>query len=257
MYLKYRNILFLFVIFTLLVFYFPVAVLGGLLLPERGAYYTATLWARWVIWALKHIAGISYRISGRENIPQRPCVVIAKHQSALDIFVLMTIFDPQTWVLKKELFNIPCFGWGLWATRPIAIDRSAGRQALQSMIKKGIKKLRSGFWVVIYPEGTRVFPGKRRQYKRGGAMLAKEAGVDIVPVALNTGLFWQKKRGLINTGVVDIVIGQAIASERDDVKKLMAKAEHWIEKNTLDITLKHPYYLALSSCQKSQSDPLN
>lgn len=245
MLLKLRGVLFVSIMSLLMVIYWPVAVLGGLFLSEHGAYRVATLWGRWVTVLLKYILGITYKIHGAEHIPEKACVVLSKHQSALDIFVLLTVFDPQTWVFKKELFNIPCFGWALWATKPIAIDRNAGRKALSILVEKGKAKLAKGFFVLLYPEGTRTKPGEQGTYKSGGVLLAKKTGVDVVPVALNTGLFWQKGTGVINSGVVDIVVGEPIDTITDDVKTITTRVEQWIEENALAITLNHPHYIKL------------
>lgn len=251
MILKIRGAVFVFLLCFLMAVYWPIPLLAGFLLSEKTAYYVATLWGRWVLWLLKYVVGITYRVHGAENIPDKPCVILAKHQSALDIFVLLKVFDPQTWVLKKELLNIPCFGWVLWATKPIAIDRKQGRKALGFMIERGIEKLSRGFWVILYPEGTRTLPGEKTTYKSGGVMLAKKANADIVPVALNTGLFWQKGRGAVNNGVVDIVVGPAIKTTDKNIKTLSQETEQWIEKNSLAITLKHPYYHTLKKTKSS------
>ncbi len=245
MLLKIRAYLFLFLMIAGMALYWPLPVLGRFVLSEKAAYYVATAWGRYVLFLLKYVLGITYQVHGADNIPATPCVVLSKHQSALDIFVLLTIFDPQSWVFKKELLSIPCFGWALAATKPIAIDRKAGRQALKMMVERGTQKLQNGFWVLLYPEGTRTKPGERGTYKSGGVLLAKKAGVDIVPVALNTGLFWQKGKGVVHNGVVDIVVGEPMSTADKDIKTLTADVENWIEKHALTITLKHPYYLQL------------
>ncbi len=249
MILKLRGVLFLFLMITAMMLYWPFPVLGRFVLSEKAAYYVATLWGRYVTVLLKYVLGITYKIHGQENIPDKPCVVLSKHQSALDIFVLLKIFDPQTWVFKKELLKIPCFGWALAATRPIAINRKAGRQALKFMVARGKEKLKNGFWVLLYPEGTRTRPGQQGTYKSGGVLLAQKAGVDIIPVALNTGLFWQKGKGVVNNGIVDIVIGKPISTDGKDIKALTAEVEAWIEEKALAITLEHPYYLAMKTQQ--------
>ncbi|PIE42277.1 MAG: 1-acyl-sn-glycerol-3-phosphate acyltransferase [Gammaproteobacteria bacterium] len=245
--LTIRAYLFLFLMITAMMLYWPIPVVGRFFLSEKTAYYVTTLWGRFTVFLLKYVLGITYTVHGSENIPQTPCVVLSKHQSSLDIFVLLKIFDPQTWVFKRELLNIPCFGWALAATQPIAINRKARRQALKIMLKKGKDKLQKGFWVLLYPEGTRTPPGKQGTYKSGGVLLAKKSGVDIVPVALNTGLFWQKNKGAINNGNIDIVVGKPISTADDDVKTLTKKVEQWIEENALAITLNHPYYLAMKA----------
>lgn len=245
MLLKIRTYIFVFLLVLSMALYWPFPVIGKFFLSERASFYVATAWGDFILLLLKYVLGITYKVHGAENIPDKPCVVLSKHQSALDIFVLLRVFDPQSWVFKKELLKIPCFGWSLTATQPIAIDRKAGRKALKMMVDMGTEKLQKGYWVLLYPEGTRTKPGEQGTYKSGGVMLAKKAGVDIVPVAINTGLFWQKGTGAINTGVVDIVVGEPLSTAEKDIKTLTSDVENWIEKNALAITLTHPYYLQL------------
>ncbi len=249
MLLKLRSYVFLFLAILAMVLYWPIPVIMQFFVSEHTIYYIAIFWGRIVLFLLKYVMGITYRVSGRENIPDKPCVVLAKHQSALDIFVLLSLFEPHTSPFKKELLKIPCFGWMLASIKPIAIDRKAGREALNILVKQGIDKLQKGIWVLIYPEGTRTLPGQKGNYKSGGVLLAKKAGANIVPVALNTGLFWQKGKGALNTGVVDIVIGAPIATDEKDIKTLTNEAGEWIEENTLSITLNHPYYVAMKKEQ--------
>lgn len=247
MLLKLRGYLFLFLLILSMVLYWPFPVLLRFVLPARATYYVATFWGDIIMFLLKYVLGITPRISGAENIPETPCVVLSKHQSALDIFVLLRVFKPQIWVFKRELLKIPFFGWALATTNPIAIDRSAGRKALKLMIERGTEKLKNGFWILLYPEGTRTIPGKKGVYKGGGMLLAQKAGVDIVPVALNTGLFWQKGNGVVNNGAVDIVIGKPISTKDKEIKAITAEVESWIEENSLAITLNHPHYLAMKN----------
>ncbi len=245
MILKLRSYLFLLLAIVSLILYWPIPVIMQFFVSEQTIYYIAIFWGRIVLFLLKYIMGITYRISGRENIPNKPCVALSKHQSALDIFVLLSLFEPHTSPFKKELLKIPCFGWMLASVKPIAIDRKAGRQALNVLVKQGTEKLKKGIWVLLYPEGTRTLPGQKGKYKSGGVLLAKKAGVDIVPVAINTGLFWQKGKGAINNGVVDIVIGKPMPTDEKDVKTLTNEVGEWIEENSLAITLNHPYYLKM------------
>src|SRR5439155_409843 len=102
-----------------------------------------------------------------QNIPSTPSIILAKHQSAWETLAFQQIFPPQVWVLKRELLRIPFLGWGLAMTSPIAIDRSAGREALKQMVAQGKDRLGQGFWVVIFPEGTRMAPGKKGKYHIG------------------------------------------------------------------------------------------
>ncbi|MBT5032797.1 MAG: 1-acyl-sn-glycerol-3-phosphate acyltransferase [Proteobacteria bacterium] len=185
--------------------------------------------AHLVIPWLRFTCGISHRIDGLNNIPNRPCVLLVKHQSAWETFALQTIFPPQTWVLKKELLYIPVFGWGLWASRPIAIDRSTKLNALDQVVVQGIRVLAEGRWVVVFPEGTRVPYGQKKKYNAGGAKLAIEAGVPIIPVAHNAGRLWGKRSFLKSPGVINVAIGQPIMTDAENPRELTRQAENWIE----------------------------
>ena len=147
------------------------------LIPEHRRYPLLVNWNRLNIWSLKVICGLDYRVEGMENLPTGSAIVLAKHQSAWETIALVFILPPQVWVLKKELLRIPFFGWGIAVLNPIAIDRGAGASALDQVIDQGRKRLEKGLWVVIYPEGTRSMPGKKRRYKRGGSVLAAETGL--------------------------------------------------------------------------------
>jgi 1-acyl-sn-glycerol-3-phosphate acyltransferase len=112
-------------------------------------------WARSMIWWLRITCNIRHEIKGLENIPTTPSIILAKHQSAWETLAFQAIFPTQVYVLKRELLWIPIFGWGLAMSSPIAIDRSAGREALKKLVAKGKARLEKGLWVVIFAEGTR------------------------------------------------------------------------------------------------------
>ena len=124
---------------------------------------------------------------------------------------------------------IPFFGWGMAMLRPIAIDRSSGRKAIEQLIKQGRKRLDSGLWVVVFPEGTRIPAGKKGRYRLGGAVLAHETGYPVVPVAHNAGTYWPKKSLLVYPGVVKIVIGPIIESKNKTAEQIRQQTEQWIE----------------------------
>lgn len=186
-------------------------------------------WVRSVLWMIKHVLGIEWRVLGREHIPPRPCVILAKHQSALETFALQEIFTDTIYVYKKELHWLPFFGWGIRLMPFIAIDRSAGKAALEEVAEKGSQRLREGYSVIIFPEGTRVAPGERKRYKIGGAWLAVAAQAPVVPVALDTGECWPKRAFLKRPGVVTISIGPAISPVGKTAEAVNAEVETWIE----------------------------
>jgi 1-acyl-sn-glycerol-3-phosphate acyltransferase len=199
-------------------------------LPRMTRYRVISGWSRLVILLSRRILGIDWRVEGREHLPARPAVILSKHQSAWETMAFQLIFPPQVHVLKRELLWIPFFGWGLALMSPIAIDRGRGVAALRSIARRGKERLEQGFWVVVFPEGTRVRPGERRDYQLGGAWLAAASGAPVVPVAHNAGLFWPRNAFLKRPGTVTIRIGPIIDAANRDPKTINKLAETWIEE---------------------------
>ena len=209
----------------------PFAVVSLLTfpLPAILRYRIITTWSRLIVLAAEHICGIRYRVLGAEHLPHRPCVVLSKHQSAWETLAFQVIFPPQVYVIKRELLWIPFFGWGLAMLSPIAIDRTAGVRAAKQMLKQGKDRLMRGFWVIVYPEGTRIAPGARGTYQVGGAAIAAHAGVPALPVAHNAGNCWRRQAFLKYPGLVTVSIGPPIDSRGLKADTLMRQVEDWIE----------------------------
>lgn len=198
-------------------------------LSPHSRYRVTYGWTRLMLFLLRVVCGLHYRVIGAENIPHQPSIVLSKHQSAWETLALQQIFPPQVWVLKKELLRIPFFGWGLAMTNPIAIDRSAGKSALQQIVEQGKERLKQNFWIVVFPEGTRIAPGKTGKYKIGGAWLATHTGALVVPVAHNAGEFWGKNSFIKYPGTVTVSIGKPIDPTGMDPDELNARVKAWIE----------------------------
>lgn len=181
------------------------------------------------LWLLKYVVGLDYVVHGRENIPPENSVVYLKHESVWETVAELVIFPRQCWVLKHELMWVPFVGWALRRLKPIAIDRSAHRTALEQVVKQGKERLAEGLWVMIYPEGTRVKPGKTRRYGLSGAMLARAAGTAIVPVAHNAGDFWSRRSFMKYPGTVQVFIGPAIDTYGRAPAAINREAQEWIE----------------------------
>jgi 1-acyl-sn-glycerol-3-phosphate acyltransferase len=139
------------------------------------------------------------------------------------------ILPPQVFVLKKELMRVPFFGWGLAQLPMISIDRDAGIDALQQVVEQGRARLAEGFWVIVFPEGTRVAPGATRRYRAGGALLAARAGAPVVPIAHNAGEFWRRRAFLKYPGTITVSIGPPIDPAGLAADEISARAEAWIE----------------------------
>ena len=151
---------------------YSIIVLAMFPLPAQARWRIIAGWARIMLWLSRVLTGISYRVEGLEHLPKEPAIILSKHQSAWETIAFQLIFPPQVQVLKRELLWIPFFGWGLALMSPIAIDRSRGSGALKRMVAQGAQLISQGFWILIFPEGTRVSPGKRGKYHAGGAWVA-------------------------------------------------------------------------------------
>jgi 1-acyl-sn-glycerol-3-phosphate acyltransferase len=202
--------------------------LGGLFGWRPGclvAQNYATVMLKWVEWSL----GITCEIEGWENVPKQPVVLMAKHQSAWETLFMESRFPPQCWIIKKELLWLPFVGWGLLAIRCIAIDRSSGHTARDQIVEQGAKRLAQGMWVSIFPEGTRIAPGKVGRYGIGGAALATRTGTPILPMAHNAGEYWGRYAFKKRAGCVRVVIGPLIQTAGRDVVSVNNELQEWIE----------------------------
>jgi 1-acyl-sn-glycerol-3-phosphate acyltransferase len=227
-----RSISFLLVQSALTVVWSVVSLLTFPFKPLT-RYRVITLWSRLVIWLAKVICGIDYRVRGLEHLPRRPSIVLAKHQSAWETIAFEVFLPPQVWVLRRSLLRVPFFGWGLAMMSPIAIDRGAARQALKQTLEQGRDRLAQGFWIVIFPEGTRIAPGQRGRYQVGGAWLAVRTGAPVVPIAHNAGQLWRKNAVLKFPGTITVSIGRPIDPVGLTPEELNRRVEDWIESETL------------------------
>lgn len=208
---------------------FSCLALAAFPLPPLARNRVIASYARTMIFLARVLCGIRYRVLGRENLPDRPSIVLSKHQSAWETMAFQLIFPPQVYLLKQELLRIPFFGWGLAMTSPIAIDRSAGREALKKMLAQGRDRLAHGLWIVIFPEGTRMPPGRKGKYQVGGAWLATHTGAPVVPVAHNAGERWSRNAFLKHPGAITVSIGEPIDPKGLKADELNARVEDWIE----------------------------
>lgn len=164
-----------------------------LLAPARWLWQVFYAWARFNVAALHLIAGTRLDVRGLENLPAGAALIVAKHQSAFETVSLFNYFNRPTYILKRELMRLPLIGWFITKMGMVPVDRGGGQKALRDMVESARKVLGDGRHIIIFPEGTRRMPGARPAYKHGVVHLYRELGVPVIPVALNSGLFWPRK----------------------------------------------------------------
>jgi 1-acyl-sn-glycerol-3-phosphate acyltransferase len=169
---------------------FAVGLSPALLMPVPVAMKVIKLWARTVLFGLRHIAGVRVEVRGLEYRPNGAALVASKHQGMLDIVALLAILPEPCFVLKKELMRLPFFGWFAWKTKMIAVDRAGHATALRDMARQARDRLAEGRQIIIFPEGTRTAPGEPGQYKPGVAAIYRDLQASCALVATNSGEHW-------------------------------------------------------------------
>ena len=217
-----------FLMFTFLYAIFFVVVAP--FMPLRARFRLAFAWATVLLFALKVICRLDYRVEGRENLPPGGHVALWKHSSSWETFAMATVCPPQVWVLKRELLGIPFVGWGIRQMHAIAIDRGSGHTAVKRVVQRGKRYLADGIWVMVFPEGTRMAAGETRKYGVSGALLAREAGCLVVPIAHDAGYYWPRRGLLKKRGTITVVIGKPINPAGRDPREVNEEAQTWIEE---------------------------
>ena len=210
----------------------PLVVIAALALRGLWGYRFGKLWRLGIQFGVENILGIRPKVVGLENMPKEPCVILAKHQSAWETMTIQDLVPAGAYcvfVLKKELLKVPLVGWGLAAMKMISIDRTAGKDALDQVVTQGRERLQQGFYVILFPEGTRVAPGQKKRHKPGGAYLATHVGCKVVPVAHDAGELWPRQAFLKTPGTVTMSIGPAFDATGMTEAEVNQRAEAWIE----------------------------
>lgn len=184
------------------------------------------------IWLARICCGLKYQVTGLDKLPKTPSIVLSNHQSFWEQVFMQLIIPEHSWVLKRELFNVPIFGWGLRMVKPIAVDRNANISVNQ-ILREGQEKIKEGLWLIIFPESTRYRPEQNAKFKPSATKLASLAKVPIVMMAHNAGVYWPKgfwmtKPGIIQVTIIDVISVEKI--EQSDVRELTEKIELIINK---------------------------
>ena len=202
-------------------------ILGSplLLAPRRLQRRGMRAMAGITLWALRHTVGITIRVTGGEHLPASGAALIAaKHQSAFDTLIWFTLVPDVAYVMKKELFLIPFYGWYARRAPMIGVDRAAGSKAMRQMMRDAQALARDGRQIVIFPEGTRTSPGQRVPYQPGIVALASTLRLPVIPVATNSGEFWGRRRFLKRPGVLEVRVLPPLTVPREELLERLEQA---------------------------------
>jgi len=191
-------------------------------------------WTRYVMWGMRHITGIDYEIRGLENLPKAGGIIACKHQSAWDTAIFVLLRLRTAYILKEELLKIPFYGWYVKRSGHIAVNRSAGASALKNMVADVKKALKEDRNVVIFPEGTRSAPGEPGTYHPGVAAIYTQTGMPVIPVGLNSGLYWGRRSFLKKPGKIIMEIMPPIEPGLKR-REFMATLQERIETKTSEL----------------------
>ena len=219
----------------------PVLI-SQLISYERGIA-TVHIWLKIHMTALRLICRIDWKISGIEYLDTNPSIVMSKHQSTFETMMLPMIVPNPVFVAKRELALVPCFGWCLALADTVLIKRGAGRSAIKQLKALSMERFARNRNLVIFPEGTRRAPGDPAEYKIGGAVVAADTGVPVVPIAHNAGEFWPRHSFIKWPGTIDVRIGPPIATEGKAASEILQETVDWIENQQAEISLpgRYPY----------------
>lgn len=234
-----RTLVFYLLLGLMTVIWSSFGMLVSLLLPFNLRYRLLNqAWAYQAIWLARWVAGVRYELIGRENIPAQPCVILAKHQCTWETFYFSALFAPLSQVIKRELMRVPFWGWSMAFLKPIAINRGNPKAALKQLATEGDERLKAGLWVLIFPEGTRIPYGQMGKFSRGGASLAVNAGLPVLPIAHNAGKCWPRDGWLKHPGTIQIVVGPPMYAEGTGPRAIAAlnqRAFEWVRNAQIEI----------------------
>ena len=184
--------------------------------------------------ALLKIIGITFELRGLENVPNVPVLFSVKHQSVWETIFFLWHNKDNAYVMKSELARIPFWGWYMKKSAHILVDRTGGTKSMRSMIKKAKAIMNDGRSIIIFPEGTRIPPGRMGTFHPGVAALYTQLNATVVPVAVNTGYFWPRRKFVKTPGNIIIEFLPPIKPGIDR-KKFMIQLQNQIKMATEQI----------------------
>jgi len=228
-----RSIVYTALMFLTFLVLAPIALLPRPIINKEKRWQIAKTWATVNIFLSKRLCGLSYSISGLENIPEQKCVVFVKHSSVYEIFIMLKHFSPSSWVGKHELMYLPIFRGVFKKFKLIPVKRGRGSSEIYKVREAGKERLQSGNWIIIFPEGTRMPFDKSKRYGLSGAILASETESKILPISHNAGKFWKRRGWIKHPGSVEFRIGKPLETRGLSLDEINAASKKWIDANVI------------------------
>ena len=228
-----RSIVYTTLMFLSFLVLAPIALLPRPIINKEKRWLIAKTCAIVNIFLLKKLFGLSYNISGLDNVPEQRCVVFVKHSSVYEIFIMLKHFSPSSWVGKHELMYLPIFRGVFKKFKLIPVKRGYGSSEVYKVKEAGKERLQSGNWIIIFPEGTRMPYNRSKRYGLSGAILASETGSKILPISHNAGKFWKRRGWIKKPGCVEFIIGKPLETRGLGLDEINKASKKWIDANVI------------------------
>lgn len=198
------------------------------LITVRSTHWGIHLWVYLMMAIMRLTLGLKYNVTLKAKLPQETAIYASKHQSAWETIALWVLVPNALFVMKKEIYWLPVIGWWIWRAGTIGVDRGAGAGAMKKLIRDAKAKIAEGYNLIIFPEGTRMAIGETKDYLPGVAALAKFLKCPVVPIALNSGLYWPRNAFYKTGGTIEVVMLKALPSGMKS-DELLSKLQETIE----------------------------
>ena len=217
--------------------FYNILAIPLIFVPVKVRHKTISSWAYIFTFMCKHICKVTHSVKGLENLVPGSAIIASNHQSAWETIAFVTIFPQHVWILKREILRIPVFGWTISILSPIAINRAKGSAAVQQILTQSVSRIKKGFWILAFPEGTRVAPGVKATFKIGVAKMAEALEIPVIPVAHNAGYRLAKSAFWMYPGEIKVIIDKPIyPGKNEPPEELILRIEQVITKNLATIT---------------------
>ena len=231
-----RSIL-LWIALVISALFYNIIAIPLILVPVKLRHKVISSWAYIFIFLCKYLCKVTFSVEGINNLVTGPAIIASNHQSTWETITFVTIFPQHVWILKREILRIPFFGWAISTLSPIAINRSKGSASVEQILSQSVKRIKKGFWILAFPEGTRVAPGVKAPYKIGVAKMAEAIQLPIVHVSHNAGYCLSRASYWFYPGHIKVIIDKPIYPKKDETpEELILRIEQVITTNLATIS---------------------